>query len=151
MMLATGAGLSFGIFNFILSLSISESRSLRSLYGLWIGYAMYGFGYHIVTTYQLWKEKRKFWTRHDSAYFDNDNGQLKYRLIKLTIIRYSLIIVALFQMFGMFYSSYLSGISSAIIISIYAAAVLTTALAFYFAHEETPSFKHFVGMICIII
>ena len=54
-------------------------------------------------------------------------------------------------MFGMFYTSYLSGISSAIIIAIYAATVLTTALAFYFAHEETPSFKHFVGMICIII
>lgn len=92
---AAFAGVDFAVFNFIMSLAISQSGSFRSLYALWIGWALYAYGYHIMTTYQLYKRKGKLWTREDSAYYDQETGLFKYRLLKILLFRYSIVFINL--------------------------------------------------------
>jgi len=106
--------------------------------------------YHITQAVQLKNKKGKFWTREDSAYI-KENGSLDWYLVRLVFGRFMCTLILVVQVYYTFSSSIQSGISSAIITSLYAGNVLTTSLAFYLIFGEKLTQKHLIGMIFIII
>lgn len=136
--------------NFLIDNVMQGAMSLRILYLTGLGAIVYYFAYHITCAVNIYKAKGKFWTKEDSAYYRED-GTLDRRLIFLVFGRFACTFFLILQIYGVFYTSIASGISTAIITSLFAANVLTTSLAFLLIYDEKLGVRHYIGMICIII
>ena len=126
------------------------AMTFRVLFLTGIGALIYYIAYHLTMSIQLYNKKGKFWTKEDSAYYKVD-GSLDKKLIFLIFARFACTFLLILQVYGVFYSSIASGISSAIITSLYAANVLTTSWAFLLIYNEKLGVRHYIGMIFIVI
>ncbi|CDW71778.1 UNKNOWN [Stylonychia lemnae] len=141
----------FGTYNFLIDTAMQgQMPTLRIMYLTGVFPIIYYLAYHITQAVQLNKKKGKFWTRSDSAYI-KENGSIDWYLIRLVFGRFLCTLTLVGQVYYTFSSSIKSGISSAIITSLYAGNVLTTSLAFYLIFGEKLTQKHLVGMIFIVI
>ena len=124
--------------------------SARVMYLVGVGCFTYFILFHIYAGIQLKREKGYFWSKQDSAYY-KDDGSIDWLLVKIILGRSAFSVTLFSLLFVIMYTSRLSGISSSIIISLYAANILTTSFGFYLVFNENLTSKHLIGMICIII
>lgn len=124
--------------------------SLRQTYPLCVGYIFYYLAYHIYEGMRLKKAKDSFWNKKDSAYV-KENGKIDFFLIFLVAARSIIATIVIVLLYYIFSTAQKSGVSSAIIISLFSSGVFTTSLLFYIVFKEKLAVKHFIGMLMIVL
>ncbi|CDW75900.1 UNKNOWN [Stylonychia lemnae] len=144
------SALFFGSFNFILDSVVQQQMSLRVMYLMGTGCLVYFFVFHLYSAIDLKQTKGKFWLKSESAYY-RDDGRIDFFLVKIILCRSVFSVMLFTLLYVIMYTSELSGISSSVIITLYAANILSTSVGFYFVYNEKLNYRHLIGMIFIII
>ncbi|CDW90529.1 UNKNOWN [Stylonychia lemnae] len=138
-------GVCYGSYNFLLYLAVGQTFELRIVFLNQMANLTFFLSFQSISAIINKKRNGSFWLKQTSCYYDEE-GKYDWRVLTIVTGRSISQIVSITLLYFTLEASLKSGVNNSIILSIYGAASIFTAIAFYFIFNEKLGVRHIVGI-----